>query len=57
MKKLVLNFVIFLIFLFILFIVILSTFGIETNKFNKLISENVSQAKILIQSLIVLNLR
>ena len=45
MKKLISNFVIFLIFLFILFIVILSTSGIETNKFNKLISENVSQTK------------
>ena len=45
MKKLVINFVIFLIFLIILFIVILSTSGIETNKFNKLISENVSQTK------------
>ena len=45
MKKLVLNFVIFLIFLFILFIVILSTSGIETNKFNKLISDKVSQTK------------
>ncbi len=45
MKKLVLSFVIFLIFLFILFLAILSTSGIETNKFNKLISANVSQAK------------
>ena len=45
MKKLFLSFIIFLIFLFILFIVILSTSGIETNKFNKLISENVSQTK------------
>ena len=45
MKKLVLNFVLFLIFSIILLIVILSTYGIETSKFNKLISKNVSQAK------------
>ncbi len=45
MKKIVLSFTIFLILLFGSFIIILSTLGIETNKFNKLISEKISQTK------------
>ena len=45
MKKLIINFSLFLLFLLISIIVILSTIGFETNKFNKLISDKTSQAK------------
>ena len=39
MKKIVLNFILGLVIIFISLIVILSTFGIETNKFSSAISE------------------
>ena len=45
MKKFIINLFLILVFLIISVIVILSTIGIETNKFNKLISEKVSQTK------------
>ncbi len=45
MKKLVINFILFAVILFISLIIILSTVGIETNKFNKLITEKISVAK------------
>ena len=45
MKKIIINFILFVIILFITLIVILSTFGIKTNKFNKLITEKISQEK------------
>ena len=45
MKKIVINFILFIIILFVALIGVLSTTGIETNKFNKLITENISQEK------------
>ena len=45
MKKNIINLVLLLILLFISLLVALSTVGIETNKFNKLISQKVSQTK------------
>tara|TARA_E500000178_G_scaffold31081_1_gene28158 strand:- start:788 stop:2956 length:2169 start_codon:yes stop_codon:yes gene_type:complete len=45
MKKKIIYFILFIIISFITLIVILSTAGIETNKFNNLISEKTSQAK------------
>ena len=45
MKKFLFYITLILIILFILIAAILSTSGIETNKFNKLISEKVSQTK------------
>ena len=45
MKKIFINLIIFSIFLLISLILILSSIGIETNKFNKLISEKVSQTR------------
>ena len=44
MKKIIFNFILFAFFLLISSIVILSTFGIETDKFNNLISEKASQS-------------
>ena len=43
MKKIIINFILLLIFFLISLIIILSTIGIKTNKFNKLIEEKVSQ--------------
>ena len=45
MKKIISNIILIFIILFILIIVILSTTGLETNKFNKLISNKLSQTK------------
>jgi len=45
MKKIFFNLIFFLIILLILLLAILSTVGIETNKFNKLISEKTSKTK------------
>ena len=45
MKKIFINLFYFLIILFITFIIILSSTGIETNKFNKLIIEKTSKLK------------
>ncbi len=45
MKKIAINSVILLFFLLIIFITILSTIGIETNKFNRLISDKAAQTK------------
>ena len=45
MKKIVSYLILFTIISIITLIVILSTTGIETNKFNKLITEKTSQAK------------
>ncbi len=45
MKKFVFNFFLLFILLFVLVTIILTTIGIETNKFNKFISEKVSQTK------------
>ena len=45
MKKIVNYFVLFVVTSLITIIVILSTMGIETNKFNKLIVEKISQTK------------
>ena len=45
MKKTLVNLIIFTTFILILFITILSTFGIETNKFNRFITEKVSKTK------------
>ena len=43
MKKIIFNLILFIFFFSL--IIILSTIGIETNKFNKLISKKVSQNK------------
>ena len=43
MKKIITNF--FINYLFFFIATILSTIGIETNKFNKLISDKASQTK------------
>ena len=45
MKKIIFNLFLIILLLFISLIVILSTFGIETNKFNNIISGNVSKTK------------
>ena len=45
MKKTLVNLIILTTFILILFITILSTFGIETNKFNRFITEKVSKTK------------
>ena len=45
MKKIILNIFLFIVFLFISLILILSTTGIETNKFNSLIQNKVSQSR------------
>ena len=48
MKKILINLILLSIILIITLIIILATIGIETNKFNKLISDKVSQKKIFI---------
>ena len=45
MKKLVLSLILFIFISFVSLIFILSNFGIETNKFNNLITSRVSQSK------------
>ena len=45
MKKILANLILFVIISFISLILILSTIGIETNKFNKLVTERTSQDK------------
>ena len=45
MKKILINFILFVFILFITLFVILSTVGIKTKKFNKLIIEKISQEK------------
>ena len=45
MKKLILNFILLIVILFLISIFVLSTIGIETNKFNKLISDKTSNSK------------
>ena len=45
MKKIITNFILFLIFILIFFISILATIGIETNKFNKYISNATIKTK------------
>ncbi len=45
MKKVIINFILFIFLLLIILIAVLSTVGIETDKFNNLITEKTSQAK------------
>ena len=45
MKKIVTNLILFVVTSLIILILILSTIGIETNKFNKLITEKTSKEK------------
>ena len=45
MKKIITNFILFLTISIITLIILLSTSGIETDKFNKLITEKTSQEK------------
>ena len=45
MKKIIINLIFLIIFLFIAAILALSTIGIETNKFNKFVSEEVVKNK------------
>ena len=51
MKKLIINFIIIIIFLITLLIITLSTIGVKTNKFNKLISEKASKTKNIVLDL------
>ncbi len=44
-KKIVSNFILTIFFLLIIFLIILSTIGIKTNRFNKLISDKITQTK------------
>tara|TARA_Y100000816_G_scaffold278796_1_gene250375 strand:- start:1655 stop:3835 length:2181 start_codon:yes stop_codon:yes gene_type:complete len=44
-KKILFNFVLTTFFLLIIFLIILSTIGIKTNRFNKLISDKITQTK------------
>ncbi len=45
MKKVITNLVLIILFLFTISIIILSTIGIETSRFNKLITDKISQKK------------
>ena len=45
MKKIVFNLVLIAFFSLIIFLITLATIGIETNKFNKLISDKVSKTR------------
>ena len=45
MKKIIFNFIFIIILLILFFITILSTVGIETNKFNTFIIDKASQSK------------
>ena len=45
MKKIIFNFILLIVFLFTILTAILSTIGIETNKFNKLISDKAAETK------------
>jgi len=45
MKKIILNLILFILFLLIILAVTLSTIGIQTDKFNKLISNKISETK------------
>ena len=45
MKKIFLNLFLILFFILSILIVILSTIGIETNKFNEIISQKVNETK------------
>ena len=47
MKKIIINLFFLIFFLFSTLILILSTFGIETNKFNNLIVQKVNQTNIV----------
>ena len=44
-KKLILNFIVILLFFLTTFLVILSTIGLETERFNQLISKKIGQTK------------
>ena len=46
MKKIIINSVFFIFFSLLILIIILSTIGIETDKFNDSISNRISQKKI-----------
>ena len=45
MKKIIINLILIIFFFIILLLITLTTLGIETNKFNKLITDKVSQRK------------
>ena len=45
MKKIVFNFILIFIFLFVSLLIILSSYGVETDKFNKIIIKKISQTK------------
>ncbi len=45
MKKIVFNFTLIFIFLFVSLLIILSSYGVETDKFNKIIIKKISQTK------------
>ena len=45
MKKIVFNFILIFIFLFVSLLIVLSSYGVETDKFNKIIIKKISQTK------------
>ena len=45
MKKIVFNFTLIFIFLFVSLLIILLSYGVETDKFNKIIIKKISQTK------------
>ncbi len=57
MKKIIFNLTLLIVFLFSILIAILSTIGIETNKFNKLISDKVSETKSINLKLETINFK
>ena len=57
MKKLIINLFLFFFVLFFSLIIVLSTTGIETNKFNKIISDKASQTKNIFLKLNTINFK
>ena len=57
MKKLIINLFLFIFVLFFSLIIVLSTTGIETNKFNKIISDKASQTKNIFLKLNTINFK
>ena len=57
MKKVIFNFFLSFLIIFISLILILSTFGIETDKFNNLISEKISESKNIDLNLNTINFK
>ncbi len=56
-KKILKNFILLLFSFLVIFLIILSTFGFETNKFNKLVSNKISKSKNIYLELDTLNFK